>query len=296
MKKVRPIISTIICSLLLIVVTYSLGYKVNSQEESNKFRSFHSSLIEGSENRIIKVAVLDSGIDSKHSYFQNLVIEEHNMINPNQSRSDLLGHGTAIAGIIVNVGHMKNSENNIEFHSVKVLDDKGKGTYADVIKGLEWCIQNDIDLINLSLGFKKNNPLLQDKIKEVIDENILVIASAGNNYGFDIEYPAAYDGVISVSAINEHNKIAEFSAKGIIDFYTNGTNIPILLPNDKHDVKDGSSLATAHITGIVTLIFQKSSDLDFGKPLYSQIMDTLQNVADHNSENQNIIRFSELVY
>lgn len=296
MKRVKIIFSVIIFSFLLLIGIYSLSCKVYSLEEKNKFKNFYSSLTESSENRNVRVAILDSGIDSKHSYFQNIEIKEYNVMNPNQYATDILGHGTAIAGIITNVGNIHNAESNVEIYSVKVLDDNGKGSYVNVIEGLEWCIQNNIDIINLSFGFKKNNTLLQDKIQEMTANNIIVIASAGNKYGFEADYPAAYNEVISVSAINEDNEIAEFSAKGKIDFYTNGTDIPILLPNDQYGMKYGSSLATAHITGLVTLIFQKYSDLDTEKNQYSQVMNLLQNVSNKNSKNQNIIKFGKLDY
>ncbi|PFA55335.1 S8 family serine peptidase, partial [Bacillus cereus] len=85
---------------------------------------------------------------------------EYNAINVDEPIVDNLGHGTAIAGIIA----AKDNDKGVvgispesDIFSVKVLSDSGEGDIGSLIRGIEWCINNEMDIFNISFGLGANN-------------------------------------------------------------------------------------------------------------------------------------------
>ncbi|MBB6447863.1 S8 family peptidase [Bacillus benzoevorans] len=229
----------------------------------------------------IKIAILDSGIDKNHKDLKGVIQGEFNAINLNEPIIDELGHGTAVAGVIAaqnnNIGLIGVSP-DVYLYSVKVLDRDGNGSVEDFVKGIEWSINNDVNIINLSFGISKDNFLLEAAINKAISKGIIVVASSGNTYGGEVEYPAAYPKVISVTATEKDNDNASFTSKGKIDFSAPGVDIPILAPNDKYSINSGTSLATPYITGIVSLILRDKEkfNISSNEDIHSQVYDILQ--------------------
>lgn len=211
----------------------------------------------------VKVAILDTGIDIKHPDLSNNVKGTYNAIENNDIVDDESGHGTLIAGIIA-------AENNkfgivgiapeADLYIVKVLDENAEGTVEDFVKGIEWCVQNNIQIINLSFGISKDIPQLKHAIENALNAGIIIVASSGNTAGGDAEYPAAYEGVISVAALDKANERAEFTAKGKIDFCSTGIDILSTSLDSKYESCNGSSFATACVTGLITLKIQQVND------------------------------------
>ncbi|EOO65013.1 S8 family peptidase [Bacillus mycoides] len=215
--------------------------------------------LNNSSNKKIKIAILDSGIDKNHEDLQDTVIKEYNAINPQEPVTDTLGHGTTIAGILAaqnnTIGISGISSSCVEIYSVKVLNDNGKGKIDNLIRGINWSIDNNVDILNISFGMSSNNVDLENVIKKALQAGIIVVASAGNNYGGNVEYPANYKDVISVTAVDHTYKIASFTAKkGKIDFSAPGVDILTTSILNNYTIEHGTSLATAHVTGIISLI------------------------------------------
>ncbi|WP_180242418.1 S8 family serine peptidase [Bacillus sp. AFS029533] len=202
--------------------------------------------------KVIKVAILDSGVDKEHPDLKGKIIKEFNATNlPN---TDKLGHGTAIAGILTandnDIG-IVGVRKNIEIYSAKVMRDNGKIYKQDFIKGFEWAILNDVDIINISLGFSKEFPELKELVKRSIERGIILVAASGNNYGENASYPAKYKEVISVGMINQRLKPLKQSVIGKIDFVAPGENILSTNNQKLYSYYTGASFSTAFITGVV---------------------------------------------
>lgn len=149
----------------------------------------------------MRIAIVDSGINKDHEDLAGTVVKEFNVINKGEQIRDELGHGTAIAGIIAaqdnNMGIIGIAPST-EIYDVKVLDDEGKGNVDHFIEAIEWCIEEQIDIINISFGFQTDNDELKQTIDKAISKDIIIVASAGNNYGMKTDYPAKYENVISI--------------------------------------------------------------------------------------------------
>lgn len=204
----------------------------------------------------VKVAVIDSGIAPHKDLHKNLK-GEYNAIEPGKPATDDYGHGTHVAGIIAarnNKIGVVGVAPDVELYSVKVLDANGSGYLSDLAEGIEWSVNNGIQVINLSIEVQSDFPLLRDSVKRAVDSGVLVVASAGNNYGGSTAYPAAYDGVISVSAIDDVDNIAVFSAVGKVDLCAPGVNICSTYLDNGYEILSGTSMAAPHVTGVIALM------------------------------------------
>ncbi|MGG4266085.1 S8 family peptidase [Peribacillus simplex] len=202
----------------------------------------------------IKVAILDSGINKNHKDLEGKVVKEFSSIGSSFSNEDNLGHGTAIAGIITandNKFGIIGVTQSVEVYSAKVIKDDGKIDKKDFINGLEWAISQNVDVINLSLGFQSDFPELRSLIADALNKGIILIAASGNTYGLNAQFPARYDDVISVGMINEEKESTKFSAIGKIDFVGPGENILSLNNTGGYSYNEGSSYSTAYVTGVV---------------------------------------------
>lgn len=105
----------------------------------------------------VKVAIIDSGIYKDHEDLYGKVVKEFNAINPNEPITDDFGHGTAVAGIITannnDIGIVGVTQ-KIDIYSVKVISNDGKVNKDAFVRGLEWAISEQVDIINVSLGFQ----------------------------------------------------------------------------------------------------------------------------------------------
>ncbi len=237
------------------------------------------------QTKIVKVAIIDSGIDKNHIELLDKVVLEFNAIKPNETIVDELGHGTAIAGIIAAIDNdigIVGISPNVELYSVKVLDEYGYGDMKDFIDGIEWCIKNEVDIINISFGISKNIPELEEAVNKAINEGIIIVASAGNTYGGSIEYPAAYEKVISVSAIDEYGNIADFSANKNFDILAPGVDILTTGINGSYITEDGTSLATAHITGLISIFLQSPEkfNLKEAEDIHTVVLELVKKFKD----------------
>ncbi|USD83369.1 S8 family serine peptidase [Bacillus safensis] len=218
----------------------------------------------------IKIAVIDSGIDVNH-----VDVSVIKRFDNKKTVMDSFGHGSAIAEII-----NKNNE-NIDFYDGNILDENGNTSVETLIQALDWCIDNKVNLINMSFGLSENNVKLQKKIDEVVSHNILIIAAAGNKFGLKSDYPARYNNVISISAVDSKNKIYKFAAKGKIDFVALGVDVETVKIKKLAKVKvlSGTSFATANATGYISKLIPDDFSLSFKEILHrlKQKTQTLNN-------------------
>ncbi|HEX7420926.1 MAG TPA: S8 family serine peptidase [Thermoanaerobaculia bacterium] len=173
-------------------------------------------------NSSINVAIVDTGIDYTHPDLKDRYQGGFNAFTKTNDPKDDHGHGTHVAGTI---GATDNSFGvvgvapEVRIWSAKVLMANGSGTDESVMAGIDWVInkKNEIGgnwIINLSLGADMPSDPERDIFARAIAEGILVVAAAGNNGTRGLEYPAAYDRVVAVSAIDSDSKLAGFSSFG----------------------------------------------------------------------------------
>jgi len=197
----------------------------------------------------IKVGIIDTGIDIDHPDLVDNIKGGYNTTSKKKSYDDDNGHGTHVAGIIGAVDNdigVVGVAPKAELYAVKALDASGNGYISDVIEGIEWCISNEMDIVNMSIGLESDSGLLHESILEAYAAGIRMIAAAGNNYGGTCEYPAAYDEVIGVGAIDIDGNYASFSAIDGVDEWAPGEEIFSSYANASYRVMNGTSMAAPH--------------------------------------------------
>lgn len=207
----------------------------------------------------VKIAIIDSGI-SPHDDLN--VSGGRSFVPYTNSYYDDNGHGSHIAGIISakdNTIGVVGIAPNAKLYSVKVLDKNGEGLLSDVASGIDWAINQKMDIINLSLGSSSHSSVLEALMKKAESRGILVVAAAGNN-GSDnvqkntVEYPAKYSSVIAVGSINKESKRSLFSATGSqLEVVAPGEQIYSTLLNNQYAYMDGTSMAAGYVSGTLAI-------------------------------------------
>jgi subtilisin family serine protease len=133
----------------------------------------------------VTVAILDTGIDITHPDLSKNIKGGYNALagqDPKNYQDDN-GHGTHMAGIIAarmnNLGII-GAASQAKIMAVKVLNQNGGGRLSDLLNGLGWVQANKIKVVNMSLGFSEDSPLLEQAIKRLYDAGVIMVASAGN--------------------------------------------------------------------------------------------------------------------
>ncbi|TFB25121.1 peptidase S8 [Filobacillus milosensis] len=233
----------------------------------------------------VKVAVLDTGIDSSH---EDLNVSGGYSVFGDSPYNDGNGHGTHVAGT---VGALDNNLGVIgvapdaSLYAVKVLDSNGSGSYSGIAQGIEWSIQNDMDIINMSLGGSSSSSILEDYSNLAYNEGILVVAAAGNSgnywgWGDTVGYPAKYDSVIAVAAIDQNNNRASFSSHGPdVELSAPGVSVLSTIPGNSYDSFNGTSMASPHVAGVAAQVWQAKPHLS-NVQLRSLLQQTAQYLGD----------------
>lgn len=213
----------------------------------------------------VKIAIIDSGIAS-HS---DLTIAGGiNVITGSSGASytDENGHGTHVAGVIAAQGlngGVKGVAPDASIYAVKALGSNGEGYTSDIIAGIDWAIQNKMDIISMSMGTTESSTALKNAIDTAYNNGILVVAAAGNDgntsgTGTNIEYPANYSSAIAVGAVDSNNKRAYFSSTGSkLEVSAPGVDILSTYLNNGYTKMSGTSMATPFVTGDLALLKQK---------------------------------------
>ncbi|MEG6591325.1 S8 family serine peptidase [Paenibacillus barengoltzii] len=171
------------------------------------------------------------------------------------------GHGTHIAGTISAINNgtgVVGVAPNADVFAVKVVDSSGTGYTSSVIQGIEWAIQNNINIINMSFVSSQYSEMLHDAIKKARAAGIIIVAAAGNiGLGENsILYPAAYPEVVAVGAVDQSYHRLDFSSTGNeLDLVAPGFGITSTTFDGGYGLSSGTSTAAAHVTGAAALLW-----------------------------------------
>lgn len=224
-----------------------------------------------SNGQAVKVAIIDTGVDMNHPDLQANLRDGINTISSRKTYQDDNGHGTHVAGII---GAVYNSIGvagiapQVDIYAVKALGRNGSGYLSDIIEGLQWSVNNGMQVINMSLGTNSDIQSFHDAVTAVYNAGIIQVAAAGNDGDIDssgVDYPASYPETIAVSAVDSNGQVAAWSSRGPeVDLAAPGVNINSTWNNDLYKSISGTSMATPHVTGTAALTLAAKRQLDPG--------------------------------
>lgn len=230
----------------------------------------------------VKVAILDTGVQASHAELSNSVILTADFTGEGGADIDFNGHGTHVSGIgtadgVFNISGTNNLATGVAPGADIIVGKVCKSTGCPedaIMKGIEWAVLQNADVMNLSLGgglsFAENcdGDPLADKVNWAVANGVVATISSGNDYSKKgVSFPACASGAIAVGAVDKSDKVARFSNSGpALDIVAPG--VSILSTYSCTAVGDcdstwyaylsGTSMSSPHVAGVVALILQKT--------------------------------------
>jgi len=233
----------------------------------------------------IKIAVVDTGLDAAHPDFAGRVVAGASFVGGDYG--DENGHGTHVAGIVAGDGSVLGGKYRgvapeSQIYVSRVLDRNGSGSMSGVMAGVEWAVDQKVDVMNLSLGgalSSDGQDALSLTCNAAVAEGIVVCVAAGNAGpgSKTVGSPGAAADVITIGAVDRDDGMARFSSRGptadgrtkpdvcfpgtdIVAARASGTSMGSPT-SDRYTAASGTSMATPHASGLAALLLQAKSSL-----------------------------------
>lgn len=224
---------------------------------------------------VIKVAVIDSGVDISHEVFTNTMVEQGwNTLKDNTDAYDDVGHGTHVAGIIASKAP------GVEIIPYKIVDANG-GKLSNVLEAFSKALEDDVQIINTSFGLSSPSYSLEAMIEKAYEANVIVVSAAGNNASDTGFYPAQYDHTIAVASVdNGNHKLPKSNYGDWVDVAALGYHVRSSLPDGLYGYKTGTSQAAPVVTAAVANLMMS----DYAGELTLEAVITALNNSEYKIE------------
>ena len=216
--------------------------------------------------RHVLIAVIDSAVDGEHPELRGAITRTFNAAGAADAAPDF--HGTAIAGLIRAHGLIESAAPEAHILSVRAFrTGRQKGspetTSQILITAVNWAVMNGAQVLNMSF-IGAHDAALQELLQAANDKGVVVIAAAGNGGpSAPPVYPAAYPGVIAVTAVDEADHPYEFANRGnYIAVAAPGVDILAPVERGGYAYVSGTSFAAAYVSGIAALLLERDPTLD----------------------------------
>ncbi len=228
----------------------------------------------------VTICMVDTPVDIFHPSLSSSFIETLDLFPIDKKNPNAMLHGTTVAGVLISQNPHIGIAPSSKLYAVGAFKPVGNsetnilGASSDVAKAIDACIQHNVDVINLSFTGGKD-ALVEKMIKRAISKGIAVVAAAGNggNWGSTI-YPALIPGVLATTAVDENQKLFSKADKGnFIDYSAPGVNVLTIAPNGKYKLATGTSIASAHVSGIIALLLSQNKNKNINKALKNTALD-----------------------
>ncbi|RKN45608.1 type VII secretion-associated serine protease mycosin [Streptomyces hoynatensis] len=228
----------------------------------------------------VDVAVIDSGVDARHPDLAGAVrrgsdiavvadARDHELTRPRPVQ-DCEGHGTAVAGLIAAArgegDRIAGVAPGARIYPVRMADSVDQTTTGALAAAIDDAADSGARVINMSLDIPHDYDAIHEAIRRAQQQDVLVVAAAGNLQGGEGQggtgrpsYPAAYEGVLAVAAVDEAGEPASWSNFGPwVDLAAYGDKLTVIAPGGSgYRVESGTSFAAAQVAGAAALVRER---------------------------------------
>ncbi len=213
-----------------------------------------------------------------------------NFVDDVSEAADDQGHGTHVAGTIAQTTNNGLGTAGLAYCAtlmpIKVLNKQGFGTVANVAEGIRYAADEGAQVINLSLGGPIKSRILEDAVSHALSRGVVIVAAAGNS-GRKVGWPAAYPGVVAVSATDADDHIAWFSSRGPeVSIAAPGVSVTqqTICNNGRDKCEtfgtfNGTSMASPHVAGVAAMI--EAMGVTYGPAVTDALTRSARAQGDH---------------
>ncbi|MDP3845542.1 MAG: S8 family serine peptidase [Pseudomonas sp.] len=216
----------------------------------------------------MKVCIVDTGYDLGHQDLPSSGItgnDGYGSVDSGNWYEDGDGHGTHVAGTIAALGGNDlgvvgvSPSGNIGLHIVKVFNNSGSWAYgSDLVMAIQQCRDAGSTVISMSLGGGGSSTTERNAMDAAHQNGVLVVAAAGNSGSSALSYPASYDSVVSVAAVDSSGNRASFSQyNSQVEVAAPGVGVRSTIPGNSYADFNGTSMATPHVSAVYALVWSQ---------------------------------------
>jgi len=231
------------------------------------------------------IAIIDTGVDYTHESLGDCsetweegtcekVPKGYNFVDDSEDPADDRGHGTHVAGIASGEGDVQGIAPDSEIFAYKSLDEEGTGDIYDIMDGIEQAVDDDADVMVLSLGADGGDPddILSGAVDEAVQDGVVASVSAGNRgEDYSVGTPGTSRKAITVGATDKEDNLASFSSKGPVEWDDNNMILKPSIVAPGVDIisadldggktsADGTSMSAPIVGGAAALMIQKQDE------------------------------------
>lgn len=231
---------------------------------------------QGSSSTII--AIVDTGVQLNHPDLSAKIVAGYDYVDNDSTPDDGNGHGTHVAGTAAAVTNNSTGGAgmcpNCMIMPVRVLDNSGSGTLANVASGITWAADHGANVISMSLGGSSGSTTLQNAVDYAWNKGVFLSCAAGNNGNTAANYPGYYSNCFAVAATDSTDAKASYSTYGTwVEVAAPGSSIYSTWTGSGYNTISGTSMATPHVSGLAGLLVSQGLT-------NAQIRDRILNTAD----------------
>jgi filamentous hemagglutinin family protein len=210
----------------------------------------------------VLVAVVDSTIDVNHPDLSGVIEQRFDAVGAQLAPH---AHGTGMAGAIASHKRLLGVAPNARLLAIQAFGvnaGSAQGTSLAIVKGLNWAVEQGAKVINMSFAGPKD-PILEQAIKALREKGVILIAAAGNAGPKSPPlFPGADPNVIAVSATDADDAVYKNANRGkYVAIAAPGVDILVPAPDGGYQLTTGTSVAAAHVSGVVALLLERNPSL-----------------------------------